>query len=386
VQIVADQNIPALSSLLTDAGSLSLYAERQPPAHLLAEAEVLLVRSVTRVDEALLAQAPRLKFVATATIGTEHLDLAALAERGIAVASAPGANADSVGEYVLTAVLAHYQRRQQLATLADKEVAIIGAGNTGRATGRRLAALGLTVHYYDPPLLQKGAVPPGLEVHDHWQRVLNSDIISCHVPLVTAGPHPTHHLLDIEALQSLHSGHLLINASRGAVIDNQALLTCCEQGDCPGLILDVWEGEPAIAVALLEHVSIATPHIAGHSAEGKVGGALKVAEALYAFLQRPFTADADSVLPACPWPTFDATQIASLEDLAALALHRYDIWRDDALMRRDGGTAAGFDQLRKQYRKDNPRRQFNNQRIACHNSQQFEQFLQLGFNAVRAQS
>ena len=381
MHIVADKNIPALAPLLADAGYLSLYAERQPPATLLATAEALLVRSVTQVDEQLLAQAPALKFVATATIGTEHLDLEALRQRDITVVSAPGANADAVGEYVLTAVLAHFQQQQQLAALADMEVAIVGAGNTGRATGRRLTALGLDVHYYDPPLLTRGNPPVGIDLHDHWQRVLNADIISCHVPLIKGGAHSSYHLFDIEALQSLHAGQVLINASRGAVIDNQALLTCCEQGDCPTLIFDVWEGEPAVNTALLDKAAIATPHIAGHSAEGKVGGAVMVAHALHNYLQLPFTGSVDAVLPACPWPSFDASQLTTLDDLAALVLHRYNLWADDAMMRQHGRNAAGFDYLRKAYRQDNPRRQLNNQRIACHNSQQLEQFSRLGFSS-----
>lgn len=381
MHIVADQNIPALASLLADAGSLSLYTERQPSSELLRTADVLLVRSVTRVDHTLLQQAPQLKFIGTATIGTEHLDLEAIAARDIKVVSAPGGNADAVGEYVLTAVLAHFQRQQKLAALVDADVAIVGAGNTGRATGRRLEALGLTVHYYDPPLVAKGCADASIDLHNHWQRVLNADIISCHVPLVTCGSYPTHHLFDIEALQSLHAEQVLINASRGAVIDNQGLLTVCEQGDCPQLLLDVWEGEPTVDGGLLDKTHIATPHIAGHSAEGKVGGALLVVKRLYDFLQRPFTHGIDDILPACPWPTYDAGHLQTLDDIAALVLHRYNIWADDQLMREQGRSAEGFDQLRKNYRKDNPRRQFNNQRIACHNSQQLKQFLHLGFDA-----
>lgn len=385
MHIVADQNIPALSSLVADAGSLSLYSDRQPPPQLLAQAEALLVRSVTRVDEQLLQQAPQLKFVATATIGTEHLDHNALRERGITVASAPGANADSVGEYVLAAVLACFAKRQQLEQLSELEVAIIGAGNTGTAAGRRLQALGLTVHYYDPPLLNSGIVEqPNQDIHDHWQRVLNSDVISCHVPLISGGAHPTQHLFDIEALQSLHSEQLLMNASRGAVVDNQALIERCAQGDCPELVLDVWEGEPQIDRALLPLVTIATPHIAGHSAEGKVGGAIMVAQALHDFIGLRFQHELSSVLPACGWSTLSAATITEWSQLAQLVLQRYDIWADDAIMRASGITASGFDQLRKHYRKDNPRRQLNNQPIACHNMQQIAQFSALGFNAFRA--
>ncbi|MGM0524980.1 MAG: 4-phosphoerythronate dehydrogenase [Pseudomonadota bacterium] len=385
MHIVADQNIPALSSLVAGAGSLSLYSDRQPPATLLARADALLVRSVTKVDAQLLQQAPQLKFVATATIGTEHLDQNALSERGIKVASAPGANADSVGEYVLAAVLACFSKRQKLEQLVDLEVAIIGAGNTGTAAGRRLQALGLTVHYYDPPLLNSGIVEQSnKDIHDHWQRVLNSDIISCHVPLISGGAHPTQHLFDIEALQSLHSEQLLINASRGAVVDNQALVDCCAQGDCPELVLDVWEGEPQINSALLPLASIATPHIAGHSAEGKVGGAIMVARALHEFNGLKFTHELSSVLPECGWPTLSVQAVTEWSQLAQLVLQRYDIWADDAAMRANGVSASGFDQLRKHYRKDNPRRQLNNQPIACHNAQQIAQFSALGFNAFRA--
>jgi len=385
VHIVADQNIPALSSLVTNAGSLSLYSDRQPPQALLAHADALLVRSVTRVDEHLLQQAPQLKFVATATIGTEHLDLNALSKRGITVASAPGGNADSVGEYVLAAVLACFAKRQQLQKLSDLEVAIIGAGNTGMAAGRRLQALGLTVHYYDPPLLNSGAAEQRSDdIHDHWQRVLNSDVISCHVPLINGGAHPTQHLFDIEALQSLHSEQLLINASRGAVVDNQALIACCAQGDCPELVLDVWEGEPQIDSELLPLVTIATPHIAGHSAEGKIGGAIMVARELHDFFGLTFKHELSSLLPDCGWPSLAADGIAEWSQLAELVLRRYDIWADDAAMRAYGITASGFDQLRKNYRKDNPRRQLNNQPIACHNTQQIIQFSALGFNAFRA--
>ncbi|MGM0481090.1 MAG: 4-phosphoerythronate dehydrogenase [Pseudomonadota bacterium] len=386
MHIVADQNIPALPQLLAAVGSLSCYSGRQPPADVLHSADALLVRSVTAVDDSLLAQAPQLKFVGTATIGTEHLQQAALAGRDITVASAPGANADAVGEYVLTAVLACFQQRGQLQQLPNLEVAIIGAGHTGRAAGRRLQALGLLVHYYDPPLLDSGHTElDDAELHQHWQRVLNSDIISCHVPLTTAGPHPTEQLLDIEALQSLHKEQLLINASRGAVIDNQALLQCCEQGDCPQLVMDVWQGEPQILTALLPQVTIATPHIAGHSAEGKLGGAVMIARAVHDFIDKPFTADVASLLPPCDWPARDAADLTDPVQLAELVLQRYNIWQDDQAMRQQGITAAGFDQLRKHYRKDNPRRQLNNQAIACHNTQQVNQFLALGFNAFRSE-
>ncbi len=379
IHIVADQNIPALPELLGNVGHLTCYVGRTPPPELLETADALLVRSITQVDAALLKQAPQLKFVATATIGKEHLAIDALDARAIQWANAPGCNADSVGEYVLTAVLKVLQQQHRLDEVFDLDVAIVGAGHTGTAAGQRLAALGMNVHYYDPPLAEQG----DSRAHSHWQRVLTSDIISLHVPLTRKGLYPTHHLIDIEALQSLHSGQLLINACRGAVIDNHAVIARCEQGECPTLVFDVFEGEPEINKAILPYLAIATPHIAGHSLEGKVGGAYQVATALCKHFDIPLPVKLADVLPEVNWRTLGAVSIQRLPDLAKLVLALYPIDEDDRMMRSHGLTASGFDQLRKNYRKDNPRRQLNNQSIACHNAAQVIRFKQLGFNAYQ---
>lgn len=376
MKIVADQNIPALSDLLSDAGTLSYFSERIPPQKLLAEADALLVRSVTQVDRALLERAPKLKFVASATIGTEHIDIQALKERRIGFAHATGANAQSVGEYVLCAVLNWLSGKPQY--VADEiDVAIVGAGHTGEAAGKRLEALGLNVHYYDPPLCKKGVK----FVHDHWQRVLTADIISCHVPLTQNGDFPTRHLFENTALQSLHSQQLLINASRGAVIDNQALLERAEQGERPSLVLDVWENEPKVLSGLVPYVDIATPHIAGHSLEGKVGGAVMISNALLEHFGRPFGKTLSDVLPAVVWNPRNASELDLPENLNLWAKEHFDLFRDDELFRQRALTTDGFDSLRRNYRKESPRREFINQVVTCHNREQYIQFLQLGFDA-----
>lgn len=380
IHIVADHNIPALPELLGNVGHLSCYTDRIPPPELLKTADALLVRSITQVDETILQHAPQLKFVATATIGKEHLDTQALAARNIHWTNAPGCNANSVGEYVLAAVLQVLRQQQRLHEVLDLDVAIVGAGHTGSAAGQRLAALGMNVHYYDPPLVAQG----DSRAHAHWQRVLTSDIISLHVPLTRDGSYPTHHLIDIEALQSLHPGQLLINACRGAVVDNQAVIDRCEQGECPTLVFDVFEGEPSVNAAILPHLAIATPHIAGHSLEGKVGGAYQVTAALCRYFDIAFSMQLSDVLPPLDWRTLGAVSIQRLPDLADLILSLYSIDEDDRIMRTDGLTASGFDHLRKNYRKDNPRRQLNNQPIACHNAAQVIRFRQLGFNAYQA--
>lgn len=376
MKIVADQNIPALSDLLSGAGILSYFSDRLPPEKLLAEADALLVRSVTDVDEDLLRKAPKLKFVASATIGTEHININALKDRGISFSHAPGANAQSVGEYVLCAVV-NWLNGQSLSSFDEIDVAIVGAGHTGRAAGKRLEALGLTVHYYDPPLCKKGVK----FVHDHWQRVLTADIISCHVPLTLDGEFPTRHLFESTALQSLHSQQLLINASRGAVVDNKALLDRVEQGKRPSLVLDVWENEPEVLKELVPHIDIATPHIAGHSLEGKVGGAVMIANALLEHFGYEADKTLSEVLPPVEWPECKAEELKKLEALSVWVQEHFDLDQDDRLFRKQGVTPNGFDSLRRNYRKESPRREFINQVVTCHNSEQYIQFLQLGFNA-----
>jgi len=376
MNIVADRNIPALSTLLSGAGNLHFFSEREPPPELLANADALLVRSITQVNKELLEKAPKLTFVASATIGTEHIDSQALAEKGIAFAHAPGANAASVGEYVLCAVL-QWLNGQNIDSLADLDVAIVGAGHTGQAAGQRLQALGMNVHYYDPPLSKKGEKA----VHDHWQRVITADIISCHVPLTRGDEYPTHHLFEHTALQSLHENQLLINASRGSVIDNVALLERAQQGERPFIVLDVWEGEPKVLKPLVDYVDIATPHIAGHSLEGKVGGAIMVANALLQHFRLETNYDKRAVLPSPSWPTIDAEQLWPISSLLSWVRQHYDIMEDDTLFRRHAQTNEGFDNLRKKYRKESPRREFINQGVTCHNSEQYIQFLQLGFSA-----
>ncbi|WP_417434460.1 4-phosphoerythronate dehydrogenase [Idiomarina abyssalis] len=376
MKIVADQNIPALSDILSGAGTLSYFSERNPSQEMLADADALLVRSVTAVDKELLEQAPYLKFVASATIGTEHVNLPLLQERGIAFAHAPGANAQSVGEYVLCVVL-DWLSHKPVYSVDEIDVAIVGAGHTGRAAGKRLQALGFNVHYYDPPLCKKGVK----FVHDHWQRVLTADIISCHVPLTDDGDFPTRHLFESTALQSLHSEQLLVNASRGAVIDNKALLDRVIQGERPSIALDVWENEPDILPDLVPYTDIATPHIAGHSLEGKVGGAVMIANALLAHFEMPATKELADVLPKVEWPELDAAMLTSPESFNSWVKEHFNIHEDDKNFRRHGLTRDGFDSLRRNYRKESPRREFINQVVTCHNSEQYIQFLQLGFRA-----
>lgn len=344
MHFLISQNIPLAQEVFTEHGTIERFSGREPALEQLRQAEVLLIRSITEVNKALLDNAPNLKFVGTATIGCEHVDEDELQARGIGFASSPGANADSVAEYVFTAVLAMAEKASW--TLTGRSAAIIGAGATGRAAGRRLSALGMDVQYYDPPREDDGCTE---FEYIGWDQVLRADIISLHVPLLKDGPYPTYHLLDEQVIQQLQPEQFLINCSRGAVVDNSALCKHLRHKG-PLAALDVWEGEPHIDTTLLDYVDIATPHIAGHSLNGKIRGTQMLYQACREFFDWA-TPEPDwaGLFPAPASYGWECESMPEQEQLTRWVLENYPIWKDDAAMREDGRTAKGFDQLRRDY-------------------------------------
>ncbi len=352
MRIVADENIPLLDEFCGALGRIERINGRHLCREQLLRADVLLVRSVTQVNEALLAGTP-VSFVGTATIGTDHIDTDWLAHQGIPFAAAPGCNADSVVQYVLS-VLLLYADRQGLDHLDGLSVGVVGAGNVGGTLVNRLETLGLRVLVSDPPRQEAGASLPFAPLND----VLQCDIISLHTPLTTTGPHPTLHLLNGDRLSRLRSEQLLINSGRGAVIDNQALLSRLLQPQAPTVVLDVWENEPTPPVDLIRRCWLATPHIAGYSLEGKSRGTEMITQALCRHLGRPAGVALGDLLPEPAVSAIAFSQTATpLEALRRALLACYNPRDDDARLRRVaalGGSdpkalATGFDTLRRAY-------------------------------------
>lgn len=267
--IVADQNIPQVESLFAALGEVHCVAGRElnhgKHRDLLLRADILLVRSVTEVNRHLLADTP-IKLVATATIGTDHLDIAYLRSKGIHWTAAPGSNAESVVDYVISAFNRLPGTMKLL--MADGVVGIVGMGNVGGCLYQRFAALGINCRVYDPLIDQRCCPDLG-----DLDAIMTADVICLHTPLTHDGSYPTHHMFDAERLAALKPGAVLLNAGRGAVIDNQALKQLLEQRDDLCTVLDVWEHEPDIDIDLLKRVDLATPHIAGYSLDGKLRGA-----------------------------------------------------------------------------------------------------------------
>lgn len=272
MKIVADANMPLLAELFGRHGEVVALPGRAIDPAAVRDADVLLVRSVTRVDAALLA-ASRVRFVGSATSGCDHVDQRWLQQQGIRFAHAPGCNAGAVVQYLLSTFCALRPAWRALV------VGIVGCGAVGGRLYRLLRGLGVRCLVCDP-LLPAAALP---ERCDLDTVLAGADILCLHVPLTRDGDHPTFHLLDAGRLARLKPGCLLVNAARGAVVDNAALSRHLAAGAALRAVLDVWEGEPYLDLALWRRVAIGTPHIAGYSREGRENGTRAVHAAFCAW-------------------------------------------------------------------------------------------------------
>ncbi|MCW8979232.1 MAG: 4-phosphoerythronate dehydrogenase PdxB [Marinobacter sp.] len=348
--IVADENIPLLDSFFGDIGEIRRVSGRSMSNEDVRDADIVLVRSVTRVNRELL-EGSRVRFVGTTTIGTDHVDLDWLEGAGIRFSAAPGCNANSVAEYVLSVLSLHAERRG-LADWSQLSVGIVGVGNVGGELAHKLERLGFDVRLCDPPRADR-------EEDDQefvsLEEAMKCDVVSLHTPLTREGDHPTLHMIGHPELEALGANQLLINAGRGEVIDSSALLARLDQGNAPTVALDVWEQEPRIHPELVDRVWLATPHIAGYSLEGKVQGTEMIYQALSQFLGLPVRKKAGQFLPEPALSKISFTSSADEEDAIRIALRAcYDPRPDDARLRNamTGSVeerGAAFDRLRRDY-------------------------------------
>lgn len=350
MKLLADENMPYVRELFGDWADIITRPGRDLTPEQLIDVEVLLVRSITQVNQALLAKANKLRFVGTATIGCDHIDTELLAERGIAFASAPGCNKVAVGDYVLAALLniAEHKGWQ----LSEKTLAVVGVGNTGSQVVQRARALGMTVRLCDP---FKASDTSNLDTVNSrtdfvdLEQALSADIISFHVPITQDGPHPTWHLLGKAEIAKLNSDQVLINACRGEVWDNAALLARQLKPQPLTLVMDVWENEPKVLAPLVPHTLLATPHIAGYSLEGKARGTYALYQALAEHEQLPLLHQFEQLLPAAAIARVELAGQLDQALLGRLVRLIYDIKLDDAAFRAALGEPDFFDRLRKQY-------------------------------------
>jgi len=343
MNIYYDENMPFAAEFFSEFGETHSYNGRTATAEDLKDADALMVRSVTNVNEQLLHTNTKLQFVGTATIGVNHVDQEYLDNRNVSFTSAPGCNAISVADYVLSALVVLSDK--YLFSLRDKTVGIVGAGNTGSRLSEKLAAFGINYKLCDPILAASGEDE---RVFVSLDEALACDIVSLHVPLTKDGEYKTLHLLDEVKLAALSQEQILINACRGEVIDNKALLAMKKAGHAIKLVLDVWENEPNIVRELVEYTELASAHIAGYSLEGKARGT----EMLYRALCKQLAiVPSKTISDYLPKPDFSRIEICREIDekvLKQLVKIVYDVRRDDSIFRQQIDS-HGFDHIRKTY-------------------------------------
>ncbi len=350
--IIADAHIWGVESAFTALPGFDVELRILENKHInhaaLADADILITRSSTRVNRELLEGTP-VRFAATATIGDDHYDKAWLEQNNIAWANAAGSSTASVVEYMLTLLLELHGRG--LFEMEQSTLGVVGVGRIGSALASRCQALGVKLLLNDPPRQRDGA--PGLLPLESLLE--SADVITLHTPLNRDGPNSTFHLID-ESFLRRFKGHGIINAARGACIDNQALLKWLEGDSSRWAVLDCWENEPLVSRELLSHpqLVIATPHIAGHSLDGKAANTRFVYDKLCAFLDvSPCWQEADEL------PLADTIGIANCggdpwRDLGALTQQLYPLLRDDTEMKSwprqdDKGLRQSFSHYRRHY-------------------------------------
>ncbi len=348
MKIVADENIPQVAEAFADLGEVQLLPGRDIASEHLTDCQCLIVRTVTRVDQALL-QDSAIRFVASATIGTDHIDRELLKRRDIGFANAAGCNAEAASAYVISGLFALSASKGF--DPFKRKAGIIGCGNVGARLRQKLAALGIPCLVNDPPLQSAGRGDPAFVDLDTLLR--ECDFISLHVPLVVDGDHPTYHLLDKLRIGNLAQNCLLVNAARGEVVDNQALLEVLGQRDDLAVFLDTWEGEPLISRELMRRVDLATPHIAGYSVEGRLRGTQMILNAACRFFARSSTWRMSRLIPEVR--SLGAAQARSkVEFWQSLFRSHCNIWRDHEALTAgvnldDAAFARHFDGLRRVY-------------------------------------
>lgn len=373
VKILVDENMPYARELFRRLGEVKAVPGRPLPQAELADADALMVRSVTKVNEALL-HGTGIKFVGTATAGTDHVDEAFLQQAGVAFSAAPGCNAIAVVEYVFSALLMLAERDGF--ALQDRTVGIVGVGNVGSRLQARFEALGVRTLLCDLPRADRGDEGHFLSLDELVQQ---ADVLTFHTPLYKEGPYQTLHLVDDALLSRLRAGTILINACRGPVVDNAALLRHLQAGQALDVVLDVWEPEPDLNVALLEKVAIGTAHIAGYTLEGKARGTTQVFEAFSEYLGQRQQVALDTLLPAPDFGRITLHGPLSQSTLKRLVHLVYDVRRDDALLRKVAGMPGEFDKLRKNYLE---RREWSSLYVQCDDASAAALLQKLGFNAV----
>jgi erythronate-4-phosphate dehydrogenase len=342
LKVIADVKIPLLKGILERYALIQYLPESIITKESIKYADALLIRTRTKCNAALL-DGSAVKFIATATIGFDHIDAEYCQKRNIKWVNAPGCNSSAVQQYWLAAILTLAQNHHF--QLNDMKLGIIGVGNVGSKIEKAARLLGMKVKINDPPRARKEGSSGFVSLDEILE---SSDIITIHVPLIEEGRDKTFHLFDRLSFGKMKPGSWLINTSRGEVVETDALKRALSSGKLGGVVLDVWENEPDVDPELLRKVSIATPHIAGYSWEGKANATNMIVDALMHHFNLPVR---EPVMPALPAPSnqeiiIDAS-IGSIQEIIHQVVNQiYPISDDHYLLQ---NSPESFEQQRSNY-------------------------------------
>ena len=331
MKVIVDNKIPYIREVIGKLADEVVYLPgKEFTPEVVKDADALITRTRTRCDRHLL-EGSNVKFIGTATIGFDHIDTEYCQEAGIAWSNCPGCNAGGVEQYV-HAVLLLLQRERGI-DLKQATLGIVGVGHVGSRVQRMAERLGMRVLVNDPPRADQGE--KGFS--DLKTLTEECDIITFHTPLVREGEYKTYHLADTHFFNALKKRAVIINTSRGEVVETEAVLSALKERKISDAIIDVWENEPNINLELLEKVFIGTPHIAGYSADGKINATRMVLEALCKHFQ--LKADFHLQLPADPNAPYS-------DDEDTRILQQYNPFRDYDNLK---ANPEKFEQLRGDY-------------------------------------
>ena len=372
MKILCDIALPNSVEVFSQYGEVALKNGRQINADDLVDVDVLIIRSITKVNEDLLSKANKLKFVGTATAGMDHIDTALLDKKGIAYSNAQGSNCESVGDYILSVLLVLAEKYNL--SFEGKSIGIVGCGFVGSQVYNKAKALGLTIVKNDPPRFKTGDKTCNATLDE----ALACDIVTLHVPLIKDGEYKTLHLIDEQKLLKLKPNAIFINASRGNVVDNEALSEFLEKRPDVKVWLDVFEGEPQInCKKLLSQVDGATAHIAGYSYESKRRANVMLANTLAHVLKLE-----EPKAYQMPKPEIESTSLGKVENLDLDLIRRlvfsvYDVRRDSLMFKNCFKNAKSFDAMRSNYRE---RRELSSLHLLNVEDKFKEQLSLLGFS------
>ncbi len=374
MKIVADDKIPFLKGVLEPFANVVYVPGKTISREHLVDADALLTRTRTRCDESLLEHTS-VKFIGTATIGFDHIDTAWCEKNGIVWKNAPGCNASSVNQYIAS-TLANLSRIQGF-SLKDKTLGVVGVGNVGSRVVNTAERIGMRVYLCDPPRVRNESACGYISLEGI---IRECDIITFHVPLNKDGIDKTYQMIDAEFLSKVNRGTIIINTSRGEVVDGDALKKAVLNKHLGGLVLDVWENEPDIDLELLTLCDIATPHIAGYSADGKARGTAMIIDELSRYFNLGIEGWEANNIPAPPDPVIriNCNGLPEEDILKTALLATYDVTEDDQKLRRN---PSDFEKLRGDYP---PRREFKAYTLALENGsvETKRTFRKLGFNVL----